>query len=115
MGRYDNLGLYDNGKVFGIHMYIYYYEGEHINVVYEKKYDELMSDEQKKEAYLFYTELKNKNTELNKNQPPELEEYSMNNNNEIHFLYYTECRFDGKYILRWHPMSLELFLEKFSV
>ena len=36
MGRYDNLGLYDNGKVFGIHMYINDYEGQHINVVYEK-------------------------------------------------------------------------------
>ena len=60
MGRYDNLGLYDNSKVFGIHMYIYDYDGEHINIVYEKKYDELMNDEQKKEAYLFYTELKKK-------------------------------------------------------
>ena len=51
------LGLYDNGKVFGIHMYIYDYDGEHINIIYEKEYDELMRYEQKKEAYLFYAEL----------------------------------------------------------
>ena len=38
----------------------------------------------------------------------------MNNNNKIHFKYYTEWKYDGRYILRWHPMTLELFLEKFG-
>jgi hypothetical protein len=96
MGRYDNLGLYDNGKVFGIHMYINDYEGEHINVAYEKKYDELMSDEQKKEAYLFYTLL--------------------NNKTDIHFKYYTECTstYEEGTFFMWYPMSLNSFLEKFG-
>jgi hypothetical protein len=41
------------------------------NILFEKTYNEIMSDEEKKKAYLFYTEL--------------------NNKNEIQFQYYTEC------------------------
>lgn len=55
-----------------------------------------MSHEQMREAYLFYTEL--------------------NNKNEIRFQYYTECSStygEGIYFT-WCPMSLELFLEKFG-
>jgi hypothetical protein len=56
-----------------------------------------MSDEEKKKAYLFYTEL--------------------NNKNEIHFQYYTECSStygEGTYF-NWCPMQLNIFLEKFSI
>ena len=56
-----------------------------------------MSYEEREKAYLFYTEL--------------------NNKNKIHFQYYTECSSTyGKVsFLMWYPMSLNLFLEKFSV
>lgn len=56
-----------------------------------------MSDEEKKNAYLFYTEL--------------------NNKDEIHFQYYTECSStygEGTYF-NWCPMQLNIFLEKFSI
>ena len=54
-----------------------------------------MSDEEKKEAYLFYSEL--------------------NKKNEIHFKYYNECSsaYGKKNYLTWYPLSLNNFLEKF--
>jgi hypothetical protein len=56
-----------------------------------------MSDEEKKKAYLFYSEL--------------------NNKNEIRFQYYTECSsaYSKEIFLMWYPISLNLFLEKFCV
>ena len=56
-----------------------------------------MSDEEKKNAYLFYNDL--------------------NNKDEIHFQYYTECSstYNKGFFLTWYPMSLNLFLEKFGV
>jgi hypothetical protein len=58
-----------------------------------------MSDEQNKEAYLFYTEL--------------------NNENKIFFRIYTECSstydiHNNKKIMMWQPISLNLFLENFG-
>ena len=63
-------------------------------------YNEIMSDEEKKKAYLFYTEL--------------------NNKNDIHFQIYTECSstlnaYNKERFLMWHPMSLNTFLEIFNV
>ena len=60
------MGIYDNGTIFGIKMY-----NDDEIILFEKTYNEIMSDEEKKKAYLFYTEL--------------------NNKNEIRFQYYTEC------------------------
>jgi len=65
-----------------------------IVLYYNNKYDKIISDEQMREAYLFYTEL--------------------NNKNEIRFQYYIECSStygEGTYF-NWCPMSLNLFLEK---
>jgi hypothetical protein len=59
-----------------------------------------MSDEEKKEAYLFYSE--------------------MNDKNEIFFNIYTECvtthdiNNKGQFMM-WHPISLNKFLEIFEV
>lgn len=56
-----------------------------------------MCNEQMRKAYLFYTEL--------------------NNKNEIRFQYYTECSTtysEGTYF-NWCPMSLNLFLENFDI
>ena len=71
------------------------------NILYfEHSYDTIMSDEEKKKAYLFYTEL--------------------NNKNDIHFDYFTECSTtygydDNKFVKMWFHMSLNIFLENFNV
>jgi len=90
------MGIYDNGNIFGIKMYNFN-DDDFANILFEKTYNEIMSDDEKKKAYLFYTKLDNKV--------------------EIHFQYYTECSstFGEEIYFNWYPMSLNLFLEKFGV
>ena len=90
------MGIYSNGSIFGIRIYNFN-EDDLSHTLFEEKYEEIMSHQQMKEAYLFYTEL--------------------NNKNEIHFQYYTECSstYGEGIFLMWYPMSLNLFLEKFGV
>jgi hypothetical protein len=90
------MGIYTNGTIFGIKIYNYINE-DYPNILFEKKYDEIMSHEQMKEVYLFYNEL--------------------NNKKEICFQYYTECSDTygvGSYLC-WCPMSYDHFLEKFEI
>jgi hypothetical protein len=93
---YYKMGIYDNGNIFGIKIYNFN-DHDFANILFEKTYNEIMSDEEKKKVYLFYTEL--------------------NNKDEIHFQYYTECSstYGEGFFLMWYPMSLNLFLEKFGV
>jgi hypothetical protein len=90
------MGIYDSGRIFGIKMYNFN-DDDFSNILFEETYNEIMSDEEKKKAYLFYTEL--------------------NTNNDIRFQYYTECSstYGKGTFLTWQPMSLNLFLEKFGV
>jgi hypothetical protein len=90
------MGIYDNGSIFGIRIYNFN-ENDIADTLFEKTYNEIMSDEEKKEAYLFYTML--------------------NDKNEIRFKYYTECSssYDKRNFFMWYPMSLDIFLEKFGV
>ena len=90
------MGIYNTGSIFGIRIYNFD-DNDFANILFEKTYNEIMSDEEKKEAYLFYTEL--------------------NSKNEIHFEYYTQCSSTyGKGIyFNWYPMSLNMFLEKFDI
>ena len=90
------MGIYDNGTIFGIQMYNFN-DDDLSNILFEKTYNEIMSDEKKKEAYSFYNKL--------------------NNKNEIHFKYYTECSssYSKENFFIWYPMSLDIFLEKFGV
>ena len=90
------MGIYDSGRIFGIKIYNFN-DDIFANVLFEKTYNEIMSDEEKKKAYLFYSEL--------------------NNKNEIRFQYYTECSstYGKEIFLMWYPISLNLFLEKFCV
>jgi hypothetical protein len=53
------MGIYTNGILFGIKMYKYDINDD-IKSLYEVVYDTKMTNEQKKEAYLFYDELSNK-------------------------------------------------------
>lgn len=90
------MGIYENGSIFGIQMYNFN-DDDFANVLFEKTFNEGMSDEEKKKVYLFYTDLDKKN--------------------EIHFKYYTECSntYGKEKYMMWYPMSSELFLEKFGV
>jgi hypothetical protein len=90
------MGIYDSGNIFGIRIYnIDQYDFS--NILFEKTYTTIMSDEEKKKVYLFYSEL--------------------NNKNEIRFQYYTECSstYNRCTFFAWYPMSLNVFLEKFNL
>ena len=52
------MGIYSSGNIFGIRIYTVNAKDDCINKLFEQTYNAIMSDEQKKEAYLFYTELK---------------------------------------------------------
>jgi len=94
---YYTMGIYGSGDILGIQMYNFN-DDDLANVLFEKKYNKIMSDDEKKHAYMVYTELNNKQ-EL------------------VHFKYYTECSStygEGTFLM-WCPMSLDLFLEKIGV
>ena len=90
------MGIYVNDAIFGIKIYNFNYD-ESINILFEEKYDEIMTHEQMRKVYLFYTEI--------------------NNKNDICFQYYTEYSSTyGKGIyFNWYPMSLNIFIEKFGI
>jgi len=90
------MGIYDSGSIFGIRIYNFN-DDEFQNVIYEKKSNDVISEEEKKEAYLFYNKL--------------------NNQSEIRFQYYTKCSstYGKGNFLTWYPMSLNVFLEKFDI
>ena len=90
------MGIYTNDTIFGIKIYTFN-DDDFANILFEEKYDELMSNEQLREVYLFYTEL--------------------NNKHDIRFQYYTECSstYGERTYFNWFPMSLNLFLEKIGV
>jgi hypothetical protein len=89
------MGIYTSDTIFGVKVYKFN-DDDTANILLEKTYNEIMSNEQLRETYLFYTEMSNKN--------------------DICFQYYTECSStygEGTYF-SWCPMSLNLFLEKFG-
>lgn len=92
------MGIYSNGSIFGIQMYNFN-DDDVSNILFEEKYDEVMSYIQMREAYLFYNNLNDKNT--------------------IFFKIYTECSSTLSYnrynFMMWQPLLLDTFLEKFGV
>ena len=92
------MGIYSNGSIFGIQIYNFN-DDDISNILFEEKYDEIMSYTQMREAYLFYTNL--------------------NDKNNFFFKIYTECSstlsYNRKNFMMWHPMPLDTFLEKFGV
>ena len=90
------MGIYNSDSIFGLKIYNFN-DDDIANILFEKKYDKIMSNEQMREAYLLYIE--------------------MNNKDDIRFQYYTECSSsygEGTYF-SWCPISLNLFLEKFCI
>ena len=93
------MGIYSNGNIFGIQIYNFTHD-DLSNILFEEKYDEIMSYVQMREAYLFYTNLNDKNS--------------------IFFKIYTECsstldNYKKDNFMMWHPLLLDTFLEKFGV
>jgi hypothetical protein len=95
--------VFDSSRIYGIRIYDYKDGDFRWNMLFEKTYNEIMTDEEKKKVYLFYTEL--------------------SKNNKIYFQYYSECiliygtediNTYGELSKTWYPMSLNLFLEKFG-
>ena len=91
------MGIYSNGGIFGIQIYNFN-EDDVSNILFEEKYDEVMSHHQMREAYLFYTNLNDKNKSF--------------------FKIYTECSSTLSYnrdnIMMWYPVPLDTFLKKFG-
>jgi hypothetical protein len=92
------MGIYTSGKIFGIK--IYTLDDDDISyTLFEQKYDVLMTVEQMKDAYLFYTELHDKNN--------------------VCFKIYTEFSStyskDNKNYMDWHRISENIFYEKFGI
>ena len=92
------MGIYADDRIFGIQIYNFN-EDDVSNILFEKKYDDIMSDEQMKEAYLFYANL--------------------NDKNNISFKIYTECsstldKYNKDNFMKWCPLPLHIFLEKFG-
>ena len=93
------MGIYASDIIFGIQIYNFN-DDEFSSILFEEKYDKVMSHEQMREAYLFYTLLNDKN-------------------NEIRFKVYIECSsaldlYYNKKYMNWCPISLNAFLEKFG-
>jgi hypothetical protein len=92
------MGIYSNGSIFGIQMY-YFNDDDISNIFFEKKYDEVMSYIQMREAYLFYNNLIDKN--------------------KIFLKIYTECistlSANRDKFMAWQPFPSDTFLEKFGV
>jgi hypothetical protein len=92
------MGIYSNGSIFGIQIYNFNDDDDICNILFEEKYDEVMSYIQMREAYLFYTNL--------------------NDKNNIFFKIYTECSSTLNYnrdnFMMWQPLPLDTFLEKFG-
>jgi len=92
------MGIYSNGNIFGLQIYNFN-DDDLANTLFEQKYDEIMSYQQMREAYLFYNLLHDKNG--------------------ISIRIYTECSttYDkhnkGKFMM-WHPISVEQFVERFG-
>ena len=91
------MGIYTSGKIFGVK--IYTLDDDDISyTLFERKYDVIMNNEQMKEAFLFYTELHDKNN--------------------VRFKIYTEFSStydkDNENYMDWHPISLSYFENIYS-
>jgi hypothetical protein len=122
------MGIYNNGTIFGIRIYNFN-EDEFSNILFEEKYDEIMSHEQMREAYLFYAILHLCTFKTPTKWAVMTEQCdadcafkirnSVYDKKDIHFKIYTESisTYDSnnkEKIMMWYPLSLDNFLEKFG-
>ena len=93
------MGIYTSGRIFGLRIYNFNNGDDFANTLFEEKYDDIMSNQQMREAYLFYKQL---------------------NDVHLHFQIYTECsstfnKDNTESYMDWCPLSLGLFLENFGI
>jgi hypothetical protein len=98
------MGIYSNGSIYGIQIYTVN-DDDLCKTLFEKKYDEIMNDEQMRGAFAFYSQLVNS--------------LSAANVCPIFFAIYTECSstldpHNKTTFMQWSPISLSVFLETFG-
>jgi len=88
------MGIYSNGTIYGIKIYTNI--DNNINILLNRTYDAIINDEQKREIYLFYTNL--------------------NDKQNIFFQIYTECSstYDEELFMSWYPIDINFFLKNFE-
>lgn len=97
------MGIYSNGSIFGIQIYDVNDEDDVIHILYEEKYEEIMSHEQMREAYLFYMNL------------------NLSDTNKLFIKIYTECSSTlnghdhNRNFMMWQRIPLNTFIEKCNV
>lgn len=94
------MGIYSDGTIFGIKLFLISDNG--VNVLYEKQYEEIMTDEQKQQVYEFCQELPK----------------NVMNKLEIHI--YTNCQdtyesCNNAVYRMWYSICLEHFLQEFNM
>lgn len=91
--------FYPNGEIYGITMFYWIDDYSALTeAIFEKMYDRLMTDEEKKQAYLFYIELED--------------------TDDVYVSYLTKCT--TKYnktepFKVWYPMKIDEFKMMFDV
>ena len=93
------MGVYSSGAILGIRLYNFN-DDDCSNILFESKYTDVMSYTQKREVYLFYN--------------------GLNNKNEISFQIYMECSSsydinNREPFIMWHPITLDMFLKSFDI
>jgi hypothetical protein len=101
------MGIYSNGKIFGIKIYHFIPldsdKNDISNILFEEKYDTIMNHQQMRDAYFFYSNLEDDIKEITR------------------FQIYTECistldkTYQNDFVMMWYPLSLETFLDIFSL
>jgi len=91
------MGIYPSDVIYGVR--IYNFINDEGNILFERKYDTIMSYENIKETKLFYDEL----CETDKNN--------------VFFKIYTECSttYNSGLCIIWLPITLDLFIQKFCI
>ena len=91
------MGIYSHETIYGIQ--IYTFKDDDMIILFEEKYEQEMSNIQRREAYSFYNQL----------------------NDKTHLCYkiYTECSstlsYNGETFMMWQPLPLDAFLQKFNI
>ena len=88
------MGIYSNNTVYGVQISNVNDEGD-VNILFELKYDTIMSDEQKRDVKEYYEDLYNKHNLI--------------------FSVYTECSstYEEGFVKQWFPISTKQFIDIF--
>ncbi len=92
------MGIYTNGDIFGIKIYNINLINNDIVVLYSKTYNIIMNEDEKKDAYLFYNELNDKE----------------NLYFETYMEYASTYEYNSDPFMMWKPISLNIFLDIFT-